>query len=280
MTFSKAIAAVVFSIAPFATMAAEPLTFGIVPQQSASRLAQVWGPLLSELSGRTGQEVRFRTTKDIPTFEACLNAGAFDIAYMNPMHYAVFSEGGNYRAVLRQSNKRLKGLVVARVDGAQNLSDLDGQRVAFPSPGAFGASVLTRARLDQDGISFEPAYVKSHDSVYRAVAAGLMAGGGGVLRTFNAVDPEIRAQLTVIHETDAYTPHAIALHQTVSVTLGDDLKTTLMQIAQDRPDLIKNIGMPGFQDSMDADWDDVRALNVPAEETGILSDGSVTCPSD
>lgn len=157
---------------------AKVLTFGIVPQQSASRLAQMWGPLLSALSDRSGYSVQFRTTKDIPTFEACLAAGAFDIAYMNPMHYAVFSQDGGYTAILRQANKRLKGLLVTRVDGARSLDDLDGETLAFPSPGAFGASVLTRAQLAESGVSFEPAYVKSHDSVYRAVAAGLMAGGG------------------------------------------------------------------------------------------------------
>lgn len=265
---------------PIAASATEVLTFGIVPQQSASRLAQMWGPLLTELGERTGLEVRFRTTKDIPTFEACLNEGAFDIAYMNPMHYAVFSENGGYRAILRQSGKRLKGLVVARADGARTLADLDGKQVAFPSPGAFGASVLTRARLQQEGVAFDPAYVKSHDSVYRAVAAGLMDGGGGVLRTFNAVDPQIRAQLTIIHETDAFTPHAIALHAGVPADLGATLKATLTDIAAERPELVENIGMAGLQDSSDADWDDVRALNMSPQDTGILSDGSVSCPSD
>lgn len=258
----------------------DSLSFGIVPQQSASRLAKTWGPLLSELSARTGQEIVFKTTKDIPTFEACLEAGAYDIAYMNPMHYAVFAEGERYRAILRQANKRLKGVIVARKDGPLALQDLDGARLAFPSPGAFGASVLTRATLSETGITFEPAYVKSHDSVYRAVAAGLMPAGGGVLRTFRAVDPAIRDQLQIIHETDAFTPHALAVQAGLPSELAVQLQAVLVQIALDRPELVKNIGMSGFQISEDRDWDDVRALNMPTEATGILSDRSVTCPSD
>lgn len=258
---------------------AKVLTFGIVPQQSASRLAQMWGPLLSALSDRSGYSVQFRTTKDIPTFEACLAAGAFDIAYMNPMHYAVFSQDGGYTAILRQANKRLKGLLVTRVDGARSLDDLDGETLAFPSPGAFGASVLTRAQLAESGVSFEPAYVKSHDSVYRAVAAGLMAGGGGVLRTFNAVDPEIRAQLQIIHETDAFTPHAIAVQAQIPEETRSLLQDLLLQIAASDGDLVQNIGMKGFQASNDPDWDDVRALNMAPTDTGILTDKDVSCPS-
>ena len=60
------------------------LTFGIVPQQSASRLAEEWGPLLSELSRRSGVLLVFRTAPSIPVFEERLAKGAYDLAYMNP----------------------------------------------------------------------------------------------------------------------------------------------------------------------------------------------------
>ncbi len=257
------------------------LTFGIVPQQSASRLARMWGPLLGELSERTGVTFRFNTTKDIPSFEACLAAGAYDVAYMNPMHYTIFAEESAYRAVARQSQKRLKGVIVAR-KGADldQLQGLDGAKVAFPSPGAFGASILTRATLNDRDIVFEPAYVKSHDSVYRAVAAGLMPAGGGVTRTFNAVDPEIRAQLEVVYETEGFTPHAIAVHDDVGAAFSGEIQDALMAIAAEKPELVKGVGMKGFETAQDADWDDVRALGMSRDETGISQAGDAVCPSD
>ena len=43
-------------------------TFGIVPQQSASRLAEQWGPLLEYLSDKSGIELRFKTAPSIPKF--------------------------------------------------------------------------------------------------------------------------------------------------------------------------------------------------------------------
>jgi len=185
---------------PLQVSAKDVVTFGIVPQQSASRLAQMWGPLLSELSARTGVSFRFRTTKDIPTFEACLAAGAFDFAYMNPMHYAIFSKEAGYTALAHQKGKRLKGVMVVRADSPhEDLISLQNETVAFPSPGAFGASILTRASLQQRDVSFDASYVNSHDSVYRAVAAGLAAAGGGVSRTWNSVDPSIRDELRIIY---------------------------------------------------------------------------------
>ncbi len=283
----KSLCAAVLSTSLFFTApsyAANPdptvLTFGIVPQQSASRLAKIWGPLIAELGAEAGVSFRFQTTKDIPTFEACLAAGAYDIAYMNPMHYAIFSREADYRAIARQSKKRLKGVIVARADsGIEDLQDLVGAQVAFPSPGAFGASILPRSTLTGQGVEFEPNYVKSHDSVYRAVAAGLFPAGGGVTRTFNSVDPEIRASLKIIYETEGFTPHAIAVHPHIDGELSSRIQAALMRLAASHPELVKNIGMNGFELGADEDWADVRGLSMERDDTGILHAGDVACPS-
>ena len=256
------------------------LTFGIVPQQSASRLAKMWGPLMEELGAAAGVTFRFQTTKDIPTFEACLAKGVYDIAYMNPMHYAIFSQEARYRAIARQSKKRLKGVIVARIGSEiDEIPDLGGAQVAFPSPGAFGASILTRSTLADNDIEFEPSYVKSHDSVYRAVAAGLFPAGGGVLRTFNSVDPSIRENLRIIYETEGFTPHAIAAHPRIGGDLSQRIQTALLDLAQTNPELAKGVGMNGFEVGEDADWDDVRGLSMNRQDTGILNVGDASCPS-
>ena len=73
-------------VLPDRLWAKEPLTlsFGIVPQQSATKLAYLRTPICKYLSDHTGQRVVFKTAKDIPSFEQRLAAGEYDIAYMNP----------------------------------------------------------------------------------------------------------------------------------------------------------------------------------------------------
>jgi len=122
------------------------LTFGIVPQQSASRLAKMWGPLMEELGAAAGVTFRFQTTKDIPTFEACLAKGVYDIAYMNPMHYAIFSQEARYRAIARQSKKRLKGVIVARIGSEIDLT-LWTRQFAKTSGSSMKPRVLPHMRL-------------------------------------------------------------------------------------------------------------------------------------
>lgn len=255
-------------------------TFGIVPQQSASRLAQMWAPLLDRLSSELGVTLRFETAKDIPTFEACLAAGAYDFAYMNPVHYTIFEHVSGYQAIARQSDKRLRGLIVVHKDSPiQSLEELQGAGVAFPSPGAFGASVVPRAEMTERGIDFSPTYVKSHDSVYRAVVAGIIPAGGGVLRTFNAIDPALRDQLKIIYRTQEYTPHAIAARPDVSPELLATVRSTLVRMNTEAPELAASVGMNGFEIAFDEDWDDVRSLGLGSGETGIKTEGGATCPS-
>lgn len=259
--------------------------FGVVPQQSASRLAQVWIPLLKQISLELGVEVSFATAKDIPTFETCLARGAYAFAYMNPYHYTVFSETAGYRAFARQSEKKLQGLLVVRKDSnLQELADLNGQPVAFPSPAAFGASVLPRAEMRAGNIDHKPVYVKSHDSVYRAVAAGLFPAGGGVRRTFGNIPDALRQKLRIIYTTGRYTPHAFAGHSSVPKPLVAKLAGALVRIGETRPNLIKPLGFKGFEHGQDADWDDVRALELDRKTTSISSgagsqEGRLACHS-
>jgi phosphonate transport system substrate-binding protein len=254
---------------PFAASHADelaPLEFGVVPQQASAKLARGWIPVTRWLSERLGRPVRFRTAPSIPEFEKRVAAGEYDIAYMNPYHYVVYSKQPGYRAIANQRNKHIRGILVTRkLDGVTSLKELNGQTLAFPAPAAFAASILTRAYLKNEGIDFTPVYVRSHDSVYRAVAEGHNPVGGGVRRTFNAMDPQVTAQLRVLWESDGYTPHALAVHPSVPDALRDEIQRALLELEQseDGRRILDGITFTGgLQAASDADWNDVRALGI------------------
>ena len=60
-------------------MANSDILFGIVPQQSATKLVRAWVPFIKRLSKGTGVSVRFATLNDIPSFEKCLARGAYEL---------------------------------------------------------------------------------------------------------------------------------------------------------------------------------------------------------
>ncbi len=249
----------------FGTASAETVTLSVVPQQSASKLARLWTPIVAYLSEKTGHDVRFTTAKDIPTFEARLAEGQYDLAYMNPYHYTVFSHSPGYSAFARQKNKRIKGIVVVRKESPLiDMSELEGEKLAFPSPAAFAASVLPRSHMRSEGIGITPQYVSSHDSVYLGVARGLFPAGGGVMRTFNNTDPSVRAELRVLWTTKTYTPHAFASHPRVPAPVVSEILNAMLEMNEDPEGkaLLDSINFKGMQTAQDSDWDDVRGLGI------------------
>lgn len=241
------------------------LAFGIVPQQSASKLATLWTPILAYLSQKTGYAIHFKTARDIPTFERRLAAGDYDLAYMNPYHYTVFSQRPGYRVFAAEKDRMLTGIIVVRKDSLyQDIAELDGQTVAFPAPAAFAASLLTRAQLKTIGVSVVPKYVSSHDSVYHAAAMGLYPAGGGVVSTFDNLDPAIKEKLRIIWKTKEYSPHAIASHPRVPATVIKRVQQAMLDMNQDPQGraLLSAINFQGIRRATDIEYDDVRALKI------------------
>jgi len=241
------------------------LSFGIVPQQSATKLASLWTPICEYLSQQTGYRFVFKTAKDIPTFEKRLAAGEYDIAYMNPYHYTVFSIDPGYRAFARETGKRIRGIVVVKKDSPyQSIGELAGKTLAFPAPAAFAASVLPRAHLRKSGIEITPKYVSSHDSVYLTVSKGLYPAGGGIPRTFDNMPEATRGKLRILWTTPEYTPHAFAARPQLSAAVVNDVAGVLAGMGTDTEgrELLKNLNFNPLGPARDRDWDDVRELGI------------------
>ncbi|WP_342806424.1 phosphate/phosphite/phosphonate ABC transporter substrate-binding protein [Alteromonas sp. M12] len=243
------------------------LTFAVVPQQSAKRLATLWTPILQHISDQTDLNIVFTTAKDIPTFEKRLESGEYDIAYMNPYHYVVYNQSSGYNALAKQSNKTIQGVLVAHADGkVKNIQDLAGSQLAFPAPAAFAASLLPQAELNNLGLEYTPKYVGSHDSVYLNVSRSFFPAGGGIQRTLNNMDENTQSTLVTIWKSARYTCHAIATHPNVDATTRDKILAVLLNMnnSEQGKALLKSINFNGFDGAQNSDWDDVRALNIDA----------------
>jgi len=247
------------------SLTAEVLTFGIVPQQSAQQLAQNWQPLLSELERVSGLTISFRTAPTIPEFERRLAEGEYDIAYMNPYHYTVFSEAPGYQSLVKAKDKRIRGIVVVHKDSTyQTLADLEGLILAFPAPHAFAATVLPSSHFKQQGVTIERKFVRTHDSVYLTIQGGLYEAGGGVMRTFNNMSETVKQDLKILWSTPGYTPHAIAVHPRLTKEQVRLLLNTLLELVNSEEGMValNKLSIKGFEQANNDEWDDVRALNI------------------
>lgn len=241
---------------------------GIVPQQSSTKMVRHWIPITNYIYQQSGIKIKFATAPTIPIFEKRLAEGLYDVAYMNPYQYMQYHKHPGYTAFVKARNKKIIGIIVVHKDSAINsLKQLHKQKIVFPS-GAFAATLLPRAFAQKVGVKLYPAYVRSHDSVYRNVAHKRYVAGGGVVRTLRAMAPEIASQLRILWTSKGFTPHAIAYHPRVPVRDMESIKAALlkMQESKEGRKLLRNIKITGFESAKDQDWNDIRKLKLKVNE--------------
>ena len=242
-------------------------TFGIGPQQSAAESVRIWAPVLTYLSEKTGYVFDFATAKDSAIFVQRAAQGEYDFIYINPNSYAVLpSSASGYKAFAKERDTKLKGIIVVRRDSSyQTLSDLKNTTLAFPSAAAFAATLIPLAHFAKEGIKVEAKFVSSHESVYLAIAKGIYPGGGGVIRTFDALSPSTRDQLRILWTSPGYAPHPFAAHSRVPNAVVEQVRDVLINMDKDpaaKP-LLGQLAIKGMTVASDAEYDAIRALKLP-----------------
>ena len=213
---------------------AETYSFGVIPQFEPRKLAAIWLPVLKELSRRTGYTFVMTGSSNIPVFEASINLGKFDFAYMNPYQVLQATKNQKYIPLVRDGSRRLQGIIVVRKDSPLTRPQLlDGKKVAFPSPNAFGASILVQAELQEKfKIKIRSVYVQTHSSVYLNVILGETDAGGGVVSTLDKQTPAIRSALKIIYKTRSAPPHAVMANSRVPPKRRDRVRRAFLEMSK------------------------------------------------
>ncbi|MDX1780046.1 MAG: phosphate/phosphite/phosphonate ABC transporter substrate-binding protein [Thalassovita sp.] len=256
-------------------LADQGYSVGVVPQFEARKLADIWTPILEELERRTGAELHMIGSPRIPEFEQAFIRGEFDFAYMNPYHSLVAFEQQHYQPLIRHGERKLFGVLVVRKDSPyQSVQDLSGKKIAFPSPNALGASLLMRADLDRRfHLDFEPDFVNTHASAYLNVVLGEADAGGGVMGTFNSLDPQIRDHLRIIYETTHLPPHPLVVHPRVPKEIAERVQQAFLDMAAtpDGQALLARVPIGRAVKAEISDYQELRELKLDEYhiETGI-----------
>lgn len=241
---------------------------GIAPQQAASELAKRWAPIIKHWSDTTGLNFQFRTAKDIDTFQSQVGEGAYDFMFVNAHHYTLFNRVQGYNAFAHEMGCANAGVIVVAKNGnVQRMEQLEGKSIAFSSPNAVIGTWLPVQHLRQRGISFQPHYVKSMDSVYFSVAKGLFPAGGGEMRTLGALDPEIKNQLQILWKNE-FPCHPFSAHPRVPAEAVHKLREAMqsMHLSAQGIALLKLVNIKQFVPADDADYQVVRKMNLKPVE--------------
>jgi len=223
------------SFAQIANRASKTYVLARAPQLNARTLVEAWGPFVQRLSRDVGVSITLQVFDSRERFEAELFAGLPDFAFGNPYHSILAHERVGYVALVRDDSAPLVGVIVVREDSPiRTVQDLMGKTIAFPDPHAMAASLYIRALLSETHrLKFEPLYVGTHENVYRSVYLGRADAGGGVCRTLESEEPELRSQLRVVFETPGVPPHPLIAHPRVPEALRQKLVAAILRMSED-----------------------------------------------
>ena len=209
-------------------------TFDVVPQLTAAKIYTTWSPLLQRVGQEAGLCFELRVSSTIPEFEQKLLKGEPEFVFLNPYHAVLAHQKKKYQPLLADSEDLLTGILVVRADSPiKSLDELKGKNISFPAPNSFAASLLIRAELAKRKIDTNPVFVKTHSNVYRSVIGKDAIAGGGVNNTLDNEAPEVRQQLRVLFETQAYTPHPVATHPSVAGAVRERFLKAMLKLTQD-----------------------------------------------
>lgn len=233
--------------APGAISAHHTLTLARAPQLSASVMSQLWSPFINYLTETTGHKIKLKIYSEREAFEADIKDAKVELYFGNPGYGIVGHLNHGYIPLIRSDRKLLEGIIVTRKDsGIENIQQLSGKQIAFPSPRAFAASLFIHSHLSADfNIDYQPVYTGSHDNTYRAVQMGKFIAGGGVVRTLERESPLLQEQLRIIYTTPGIKPHPLMAHPNVSLAIRQSIQESILRLDlnENGKTLLKNINL-------------------------------------
>lgn len=246
--------------------AVKPSKAYIVPQLTATQIYTRWGPVLDRLGKSTQLCFELIVPATIPQFETDLANGKPDFVFMNPYHVVMKWQEHQYVPLVASSEPLFGVLTVKKDNKYASLQDLRNGKIAFPAPNSFAASLLIRSLLTNNGVPFEPLYVKTHSNVYRSVVRGDGAvAGGGIHTTLSAEPPELRDELRVLAETKHYTSHPFSANARVPKAIQERVQTAFLDLAKtaDGAELLSRIQMTKpMAVSYKANYKELEALKL------------------
>jgi len=201
----------------------------LAPQHSLGLMLKAWTPVLWAYNEQTNNEIYLKVFPSKAAFEENMLSGESDFVFGSAFYYLILNQKHGYIPLVRSNKKFLNGIIVVKKNSdITTVDDLNGQRVAFPSQNAFGASLYIRSMLDSKGIKVEPLYSENHEKTYFSVDRGLAIAGGGVLRTFNVFN--LRNSLKVIYTSPDLPTHPLMAHPRVPKKVQKDIISFLLSL--------------------------------------------------
>lgn len=266
-----------------------PLVFGVFPFVASSALEEGFGPFLAQLQEELGRPVSLRTTRRYDQFMHALEAGRFDIAYVQPFDYVRLAQQVGYEPLGRRQRPLRADVVVSARSAIQNVDELRGRILGLP-PKVAAVSYLARGLLrrrglddsadadSKDGVRLK--YFRTHDSCLQALllrSVDACAVGDTLAEAFAA---KMGRRLRIIEQTPSIPPSLLVVHRRLGKERIAALRAWLPDL-EPAPETAQILGLGAGRRLLvpsPADYEPVRRIWQSLAESPAPDEGSGETP--
>lgn len=239
----------------------KPLVFGILNQQSPSRTAQRWNPVLKYLAETTGLPFQLKMGPTVQETDAMMGRGEFDLAFTN--HNFSKEYDGVYKVIARWAGKPIFGVIAVPADSPlKTLKDLAGKRVAFPSREAFVAYAVPMTALQAEKISVDAVFAGNQEGALAQLRARQVDAAAVNSRFLTHYAAQYALPYRVLFTSEAYAELPVIAHPRVPRDRVELIQKALLAMKVDPKGraILEASEMPGFEAAADRDYDNARKI--------------------
>ena len=213
--------------------AAESLRFGVLNQRSILLTAQLWNPILEYVSAKSGVALTLKMGKTAQDTMAMAERGEFDLVYTNQLFTPERDKLG-YHPVVRFNIPGIRGQIVVRADSPyQQLADLQGLRVAFPSPDEIIGYKLPMAALVKAGVKIQPVFTGNQEASMAHLQFGHVAAAGVNSRLMSSYAQRELFNYRVLYTSGSYMNFPVMANARVSESTIQKVQQAFLGMADD-----------------------------------------------
>jgi phosphonate transport system substrate-binding protein len=213
--------------------AAGGYSFGVLSQRSAVLTAEFWNPILDYVKRKSGIELVLKVARSAPESSAATEKGEFDFVYSNHIFKPTMAQA-NYQVILRPRAEAITGQIVTLADSPiQNLKQLEGREVGFPSPAAFVGYAVPMDQLLREGIKVTPVFGGNQEGIMGQLKAGRVIAAGVNNQVMKAFAGREGFSYRVLWESVPYNNLPIAAHPRVPKEVSGAVQQAIAGMAQD-----------------------------------------------
>ncbi|OAH96751.1 phosphate/phosphite/phosphonate ABC transporter substrate-binding protein [Methylomonas methanica] len=243
--------------------------FSAVPEGSQMRVLEVYGPVVDYLNAHIeGVKLILVAPKNHAEFEAGLLGRELGFAMTNAFQTVKSNEYGYHVIAKKADDDQFYGIILVRRDsGINNVSDLKGKKISYPTPNGVAATILPMWFLKSHGIDvfkdIENLYVGSHESSIMHVYLGKTAAGTArefSWSAFQKAHPQEASALELKWRSEPLMDHAIIARNDIPKDLSDRIVELLVNLHASAAGqaLLSAMSATKFKMADDASYDKAR----------------------